>query len=156
MPGPIERLAHENDDGPVLNWSDVAAFVQAVSHAGAPLSEASLPVRTRLDLGPRGTMILNQIASGNVQPSKIAEALNVGRSLVTADLARVEKAGLLIRKTCADRRRVELALTPKGIEVMLEVKANLEKLIQDRIGHRSKAEIDACTNLLSELRTPPA
>jgi DNA-binding MarR family transcriptional regulator len=156
MPGPSEQLAHENDDYPVLTWSDVAAFVQAVSRAAAPLSEASLPVRTRLGLGPRGTMILYQITSGRVQPSEIAEALNVGRSLVSADLARLEQSGLVIRKPCADRRRVELAVTPKGVAVMLEVKANLEKLIQDRIGHRSKAEIDACTNLLSELRTLPA
>lgn len=156
MSGPSDQLAHQNDDNPGLDWSDVAAFVQAVAHAGAPLSEASLPVRTRLGLGPRGTMILNQIGSGRVQPSEIAEALNIGRSLVTADLARVEEAGLVVRTPGADRRRVELSVTAKGVEVMLEVKANLEKLIRERIGHRSKAEIDACTELLSELRNPPA
>lgn len=140
----------------VLSWSDVAPLVQALAFANAPLSEASLPVRTRLNLGPRGTMILNQITSGCVQPSEIARALNVGRSLISADLARVEKIGLVARKAGKDRRRAELALTKKGIEVMLEVKANLEKLIQARIGHYSKAELDFCTRVLSELQaTPP-
>lgn len=148
-----EQLADDHHDTN-LSWSDIAPFVQALAFASAPLSEASLPVRTRLDLGPRGTMILNQIASGLVQPSEIALALNVGRSLVSADLARVEKAGLVVRKPGSDRRRAELALTKKGIEVMFEVKTNLEKLIHRRIGHHSKAEIASCTRLLSELQVP--
>ncbi len=97
-------------------------------------------------------MILNQIASGTVQPSEIATALNVGRSSISGDLARVERAGLVVRKPVADRRRIELALTSKGVETMLAVKANLETLIRARLGHCSKADLELCTKVLSELR----
>lgn len=135
----------------------MAPLVQALTHATAPLSEASLPVRSRLDLGPRGTMILNQITSGRVQPSQIAAALNVGRSLISADLARLEKIGLVARKPGKDLRSAELSLTKEGLDVMLEVKANLQKLIRARIGHYTREELDFCTRMLSELQAvPPA
>jgi DNA-binding MarR family transcriptional regulator len=71
---------------------------------------------------------------------------------MSADLARIEKAGLITRKPGRDRRHVELAVTEKGMDVMLEVAANLEKIIRSRIGDRSKAEIDSFTKLLSDLQ----
>jgi DNA-binding MarR family transcriptional regulator len=148
---PSDQSAADSREA-ALSWSDVAPLVQALAYAVAPLSEASLPVRTRLDLGPRGTMILNQITSGRVQPSEIAKALNVGRSLISSDLARLEKIGLVARTTGKDRRSAELALTKKGLGVMFEVKANLERLIQERIGHYTKAELDFCTKVLTDLR----
>lgn len=148
-----DQIAETEHDAP-LSWADLAPFVQALAHAGAPLSEASLPVRTRLDLGPRGTMILNQITSGRTRPSQIAAALNVGRSLISSDLARIEKIGLVARKPGKDLRIAELSLTEAGLEVMFEVKSNLQKLIRARIGHYTKAELDFCTKVLSELRAP--
>jgi DNA-binding MarR family transcriptional regulator len=155
-----ERLLRRIDDmriGPIesgpLAWRDIAFLVHGMAFASGPLHRATKGVTERHDLGPRGTWVLNLVSIGLNHPHELAEILRIGRSLVSAELARLVEAGLVVsRQGRSDRRRSELALTPLGEEALKEVRGELARLVTESLGHYSPEELRLCGRILSDMQ----
>jgi DNA-binding MarR family transcriptional regulator len=144
--GPIES-------GPLV-WHDIAFLVHGMAFASQPLHYATDAVTERYNLGPRGTWVLNLVAIGLNHPHELAEMLRIGRSLVSAELARLTEAGLIVaRQGTRDRRRSELALTPSGEEALNEVRDELARLVTESLGHYSPQELRLCGRILADMQS---
>src|ERR1700712_5242026 len=76
------------------------------------------PITISYSLGPRGAAMLTLIERGAVHPAQLAEIFEVGRSLISAEIARLTAAGLVTREEFdKDKRRAALSLTPLGQKV---------------------------------------
>lgn len=136
-----------------LTWKDIAFLCEGFSFASTPLKTANQAVTSEYALGPRGAWMLMLIHSGTIYPLDIAAMFRVGRSLITAELARLAEAGLIVtRPGRADRRRTELMLTPLGVEARHRVAQQLSDLVTDRLAAYSRDEILLCARLLRDMR----
>lgn len=136
-----------------LGWSDIALVIEGLAFSARPLKAATREVTARYALGPRGTFILSLIANGLRYPADISQTLMVGRSLVTAELGRLTDAGLIsARPGARDRRRSELALTPRGRAACDEVRAEMARLIRHNLGDYSRAQIELFACMLRDAR----
>lgn len=90
--------------------------------------------------------ILDMIANLTDKPTEIAEMLGVKPPAVSFLLEKLEEKGLLERRLgAADRRRIELALTGQGEDVVRRVNAYREKYLKKVLremdaGSRSRLE----------------
>jgi DNA-binding MarR family transcriptional regulator len=153
----LEPIAHLRtgpiDSGP-LAWGDIAFLVHGMAFASGPLHRATDGVTERYDLGPRGTWMLNLVSNGFNHPHELAEMLRIGRSLVSAELARLTEAGLIVaHQGKGDRRRSELALTPCGETALKEVRAELAQLVTDSLGHYAPEELRLCGRILADMQS---
>lgn len=127
---------------------------EGMAFASRPFRSMTDQINKRHDLGPRGTWILLMISNGGLHPLDIATMLHIGRSLVTAELARLEKAKLLLaRKSAADQRRTELTLTAAGTAICDEVRAAMTAMLQERWAHYEPDQIRLCAQMLRDFRT---
>jgi DNA-binding MarR family transcriptional regulator len=152
----LERIAHLRT-GPIgsgpLAWGDIAFLVHGMAFASGPLHHATGAVTERYDLGPRGTWVLNLVSNGIHHPHELAELLRIGRSLVSAELARLTDAELIVaRQGKDDRRRSELALTPLGEAALKEVRSELAKLVTESLGHYAPEELRLCGRILADMQ----
>jgi DNA-binding MarR family transcriptional regulator len=152
----LRRIDHMRT-GPVvsgpLTWPDIAFLVHGMAFASGPLHAATKGVTERHDLGPRGTWVLNLVSIGLNHPHELAEILRIGRSLVSAELARLVDAGLIVsRQGAPDRRRSELALTSAGEEALQEVRGALARLVTDSLSHYRPEELRLCGRILSDMQ----
>lgn len=128
---------------------------ESMAFASRPLRSLTDDFNKRHDLGPRGTWILMMISSGSLHPLDIANILEIGRSLVTAELTRLEKAGLIMsRKSQDDQRRVELDLTPSGSAICAGLRDAMHQMLRERWAHYDPDQIRLCTRMLREFRNP--
>jgi len=75
--------------------------------------------------------------------SELAQADNVGRSVMSERVKRLESAGLITRAEApplGDRRRVGLSLTPAGRKALNQIKALRRAWMDERVAHLSDAE----------------
>jgi DNA-binding MarR family transcriptional regulator len=141
-------------DNSPLTWGDISFLVHGMAFASGPLYLATGSVTERYDLGPRGTWVLNLISAGLNHPHELAEILRIGRSLVSAELARLTAAGLIVsRPGERDRRRSELALTPLGEKTLQEVRDELARLVTDSLGHYRPKELRICARVLADMQS---
>lgn len=141
-------------DGPQsMAWEDLGRVAEGLALGQRPIKAAAREVTRRYDLGPRGAFILSLISGGITYPLELATALNVGRSLVTGELARLSQAGL-IRATPGktDRRRSQLALTPLGLQVNEEVRAAMRRILTRNLGAYSADEVHLFARMLRDAR----
>lgn len=156
----IQRRGDEMRSGPpatgALTWDDIGFLVHGMSFASRPLHRATAGVTKRYDLGPRGAWILNLVSIGLVYPHELAEMFRIGRSLVSAELARLTEAGLITsRQGTGDRRRSELALTAEGQAACEQVRHDLAGLVTESLAHYTPEEIRLCARMLADMRNPP-
>ena len=78
-----------------LGWDELGLVVEGLAYGQRPLRAATRQVTRQYDLGPRGPWILSLIWSGKCYPLELSQALKTGRSLITAELARLTRAGLI-------------------------------------------------------------
>jgi DNA-binding MarR family transcriptional regulator len=72
--------------------------------------------------------------------SELAQEENVGRSVMSERVKRLEVAGLVCREVAppqGDRRRVGLTITPAGRKALTEIKALRRAWMNDRVAHLS-------------------
>jgi DNA-binding MarR family transcriptional regulator len=75
--------------------------------------------------------------------SELAQADNVGRSVMSERVKRLEAAGLITRAAVppqGDRRRIGLSLTPAGRKALAEIKALRRAWMDERVAHLSDAD----------------
>lgn len=139
--------------GQPLDWDDIGALCQGLAFAGRPLQQATRPLTARYSLGPRGVWMLNLISNGIVYPNELSDLFMIGRSLISAELARVTEAGLVeSRPSEDDRRRTQLALTPEGEKVVAEVRAELEQRLKEALSGYEPEEVRLLARMLGTLR----
>lgn len=158
--GALERVQRQADEmrrgppatGP-LTWDDIGFLVHGLVFASRPLHGAKAGVTKRYDLGPRGAWILNLVSIGLVYPHELAEMLKIGRSLVSAELARLSDAGLITgRQGERDRRRSELALTAEGQAAADQLRTAIAALVTESLAHYAPEEVRLCARMLADLR----
>lgn len=70
---------------------------------------------------------------------------------------RLEQAGFVIRRRCAeDRRRVYVRITPKGRRVIQAIRKPAADLLRQLLGHLGPAGLRRLSKLLFDARHPPA
>lgn len=136
---------------PVLLSRIVAGLV----FAQRPINAAGSAVTERYSLGPRGAFILSLIDKGIEYPKDLALMLRIGRSLVTAELARLADAGLIAAQTGDDRRRSLLRLTPLGSEVTAEFRARVADLVLTRLAAYSRDQVELFATMLLQMQADP-
>jgi DNA-binding MarR family transcriptional regulator len=135
-----------------LTDEEIAHFCSVLGVAPRQLATARDAVTSEFDLGPRGAWMLGMIEVGIDSPSKLADALRIGRSLATTEINRLSDAGLIeARRGAGDGRRSELTLTPRGRKANDRLRRALAALIGERLGHYSRDELMLCARILLDL-----
>ena len=136
-----------------LAWVDIGYILEGISYAARPLQRATEDVTREFSLGPRGAWMVLIIARGGLYPLDLTGIFDIGRSLVTTELARLNDAGLVVyRRDAEDGRRVELALTALGEKVNQRLKTALSRLVREQLHAYSRDEILLCARMLRDFR----
>ena len=134
---------------PALDGEDISDFCNAIGLAPRQLVVAREAVTARHDLGPRGAWILGLIERGVNSPTALTRIMCIGRSLTTAEIARLTEAGLVEgRQSAADGRRVDLVLTAEGERAADELRAALADHVKARLAGFTREQVRDCTALL--------
>ncbi len=146
-------IAAGGDSLAALAWSELGLVVEGLAYGQRPLRAATREVTREYDLGPRGAWILSLISGGKRYPLELSETLKTGRSLITAELARLTEAGLVTASPgSGDRRRSELALTPLGEAACQRVRLELERIVRRNLAAYSAAEVRLFIAMLRDVR----
>jgi len=154
----IDRTLREGTAPGPLAWEDIGLLVQGLAFADRPLRQATARITERHSLGPRGAWTLNLIDIGFVYPHELADIFEIGRSLVSAEIARLTEAGLITSNPGKDRRRTELRLTELGEAALAEVRSELDGIVRAGLAGYSVDEVRLCARMLRDLReasSPP-
>lgn len=136
-----------------LDWIDISFICEGIAFAQRPLREGNEKTIKQYNLGPRGAFILNLLSNGLLYPLELATALCCGRSLITAELARLTDAGLVTsRPGEVDRRRTELTLTSLGEEALNAIRAETSRIIRTNLGDYTPDEIRKFGAMLRAVR----
>lgn len=110
------------------------------------------PINQKYSLGPRGASMLTLIDHGSVHPAELAEIYEVGRSLITAEINRLVKAGLVVRNESEkDKRRATLSLTSLGRKVSADSFKTLQQVIDTSLARYSEQERNLLLTMLIDL-----
>jgi DNA-binding MarR family transcriptional regulator len=136
-----------------LSWEDIGFFGNAIAIASRQWRTAAKEVRDEYALGPHGPWIIGLIASHQVvYPSDLTKVLRCGRSLISAELNKLNEAGLInCRKSEEDGRQIELSVTPLGTEANERIAESLTSMLEERLVHYGREDILYCARLLRDL-----
>ncbi len=136
-----------------LSQAELLRVSEGLAFAMRPLRAATGEVTGKYSLGPRGAWILSLISGGACFPLELSLALKTGRSLITAELARLTEAGLITaRADEKDRRRSVLALTPLGQAACQQVRDKMSRIIRENLSGYSADEIRLFSRMLRAVR----
>jgi DNA-binding MarR family transcriptional regulator len=139
-----------------IGWDEIAFLAEGLAFGPRALRAATATVTERYSLGPRGAWILNLISNGVAYPLELASVFCVGRSLITAELARLSEAGLIdSRPGKDDRRKTELSLTPLGKAASDEIRSELCAVVRRRLAGYDAAEARLTAEMLRALANEP-
>jgi len=136
-----------------LGWDELGRVAEGLAYAQRPLSAATQRVTRQYDLGPRGAWILSLISGGKCYPLELSQALKAGRSLITAELIRLTKAGLVTAHADSeDRRRSRLALTALGEQACQQVRSEMARIIRRNLAGFSPDDVRLFIRMLADAR----
>lgn len=139
--------------GAPLTWDDLGLLCQGLVFASRPIMAATREVTERNSLGPRGAWLINLINAGVVFPHELSEVMGIGRSLMSAELARLTEAALITSKPGAtDKRRSELALTPKGKVELKFIHGEIDRILRAGLAKYTADEVRLFTRMLRDMR----
>ncbi|QQQ77561.1 winged helix-turn-helix transcriptional regulator [Saccharothrix sp. 6-C] len=129
-----------------LNW----LLHRAAQKLGAVAQEAA----ARHGITTRGQIVLSALASEEFQRTQLAlgHALGVDKTTLTAELDRLERAGLIMRKPDPNDRRVRVpVITEQGRVVQREVEKLHVQVEREFTAGLEPAEAHALRELLERL-----
>jgi len=139
------------DDSPLV-WDDIGYLSHGLVFGPRPLLQATRGVTERYSLRPRGGWVLHLIGGGLFHPHELSDVLKIGRSLVSAELARLTEAGLITSSTGkSDKRRSELKLTTAGEEALAEIRAELFRSLTSALKSYSPVQVRMLSKMLHDL-----
>lgn len=150
----FQAIVEQDGDHPLarLSQDEVAQIVEGLTFAQRGVKGAAARTIKTHSLGPRGAWICILIAAGVNFPLELATALKCGRSLVTAELARLTEAGLITATPDKqDRRRSELALTVKGEAAANETRSELARILGRNLRGYSTKELQLFARMLADV-----
>lgn len=151
----VSTYAGEKRTGP-LDWEDIGFLCEGLAFAQRPLQDGKENVTRQFKLGPRGAFILNLLSSGLLYPLDLANALCCGRSLITAELARLTEAGLVAtRPGQVDRRRTELTLTAEGEAACAAIRSETSRIILANLAGYTPDDVRKFAEMLRAVRGDP-
>jgi len=146
-------LQDKSEGVSALSWEDLSPVLEGLAFTQRPLRAATRQVTRAYDLGPRGAFILSLISSGKIYPLDLSEMLKAGRSLITAELARLTEAGLVSASPGRhDRRRSELSLTPLGQQACQRVRDEMARIVRRNLAGYSVDEVMLFARMLRDVR----
>ena len=158
--GRLQSTLHEGAQRPdsvPLDWDDIGFLSHGLVFGNRLLLQSTRAVTEQYSLGPRGGWMLNLISGGLVHPHELSDVLKIGRSLVSAELARLTEAGLIESRTgVTDRRRTELALTAIGNKALAQIRAELFRILTEALAGYSPAQVRMLAKMLQDLRVKAA
>jgi DNA-binding MarR family transcriptional regulator len=150
----FQALVGESGDDALaqLGSDELGQMVEGLTFAQRAVNGAATRTIKTYSLGPRGPWICTLIAGGVSYPLELAVALKCGRSLVTAELARLTEAGLITATPGKhDRRRSELALTSAGKKAADEVRSEMIRILRRNLAGYSVAELKLFARMLTSV-----
>ena len=134
-----------------LSDKEVAHLCSVMGVAPRQLARAREAITEQFNLGPRGAWILGMIGVGIDSPSRLADALRIGRSLATAELNRLSDAGLIeAQRGRGDGRRSQLILTAAGHEANERLGRALTTFVNTRLAAYTRDELLLCARILRD------
>jgi MarR family transcriptional regulator, organic hydroperoxide resistance regulator len=142
---------------------DVAADPSCVSQAGLnwllhraaqKLGTSTQQAAARHGITTRGQLVLTALASEHFRRTQLAlgHALGLDKTTLTAELDRLERAGLIVREPDPNDRRVRLpAITERGRVVQADVQRLHVEVEQEFTAELQPHEVDALRALLERL-----
>ena len=142
-------MGSDQPTAPKLNDEEVALFCNAIGVAPRKMGQAARELVEKYDLGHRGVWIMAMINGGLDSPSRLSDALCIGRSLFTAELSRLVAAGLVeSSKDARDGRRLLLRLTDKGLAENARLQKTVNGFVNENLAGFDKHDVMLCTKLL--------
>ena len=144
------------DESPLV-WDDLGSLSHGLVFGPRSLLQATRDVTERYSLGPRGGWMLNLIGAGLFHPHELSDVLKIGRSLVSAELARLTEAGLVTSSAGkTDKRRSELKLTASGEAALAEIRSELQRSLTTALQGYTPGQVRLLTKMLHDLRESAA
>lgn len=149
----VKPLPIQPDGIDALGWDELGPLLEGLAFTQRPLRAATRQVTRQYNLGPRGAFILSLISGGKIYPLELSDMLKAGRSLITAELARLTEAGLITASPGRhDRRRSELALTKLGQEACQRVRDEMARIVRRNLAGYSAEEVMLFARMLRDVR----
>lgn len=136
-----------------LSHEEFGLLTEGLAFAQRPIRASAEQATRDYELGPRGPFILRLLAGGVAFPNELAAVLRVGRSLITAELAKLTEAGLITAtQGTGDRRRSHLSLTPQGAELAQRIYSSIRQNIARNLAAYSPDELRLFARMLRDVR----
>lgn len=149
----VKPLPIQPNNIDALGWDELGPLLEGLAFTQRPLRAATRQVTRQYNLGPRGAFILSLISGGKIYPLELSDMLKAGRSLITAELARLTEAGLITASPGRhDRRRSELALTPLGQQACQRVRDEMARIVRRNLAGYSAEEVMLFARMLRDVR----
>ncbi len=101
-------------------------------------------------------LYLNISEEESVQPGKIAEKLGISTARVASILKALENKGMIVRRCgTADKRKVFVTITEKGVRYIDDKRGNITDFFDERFGALSSEECEQFIRIVKKLTTPP-
>ncbi len=134
-----------------LTGEDVGFFCNALASSRGQFANVTKSICEDYRLGPRGPWIVGLVGRSPLSPLALSTWFNCGRSLITAELARLSEAGLINQtRSEEDGRRILLTLTAKGETVHDRLGVELASLLSNRLSGYSHDQIMLCAQMLAD------
>jgi DNA-binding MarR family transcriptional regulator len=141
------------EDFPDADWDLIGLVCEGISYASRPIDRVSQQIGQNFKLGRRGPAILALLTRGLRYPHELASIFQVGRSLISSELAKLIAAGLIISTPGeSDRRRTELTLTQKGASVSELFTTGILTDIQQNLQAYSNEDLQLFSTMLNDVR----
>ena len=129
-------------------WSDPLSALVFQEHMGIVHRQRQLLHRVfaKQHLYPAQALCMRMLAQcGEVTQSELADAMTLSRPSITRILQRMERAGLVIRRTdAADQRQTLVALTAAGLELQQRLDSAMAEYVAatlDRMPEQDRADL---------------
>ena len=134
---------------------ELRAWMLLLAATGAVEQELRSAVKGSLDVSHDEFLVLCLLAEepAGLRMTRIAELLGRPKTRLTYQIACLQHAGLVTRKSvCGDKRGVEVALTEKARELLKEASGALSETVKHALGRFvGPAQHDAMRALLPDL-----
>jgi len=135
--------------------AELAPIIESLGYAMRPINVGARQLTEELGLGPRGAFMLTLISRGIRFPKDLAAVLKTPRSLITADLGRLKKAGLVTASSDdPDRRKSVLSLTPAGDAARQAISDEIVRIVAANLARYSRSELRLFARMLRDVRGP--
>ncbi|KOG31110.1 MarR family winged helix-turn-helix transcriptional regulator [Streptomyces resistomycificus] len=159
MADPDERPADQPEcpsaQGAGLLPAELRAWMLMLASTGAVEQRLRTVVKERLDVSHDEFLVLCLLAEqpAGLRMSRIAELLGRPKTRLTYQIACLQHAGLVTRKSvCGDKRGVEVALTEKARRLLAESSAVLAETVREALDRFiGPAQCEAMRALLPDL-----